>query len=349
MTHYLQNLFIFTLAVAPYMLGGLLIAGFIHSFISISFIKKQLGKRGFFSVVKAALIGVPLPLCSCSVIPTAITFKKAGASNGATSSFLISTPESGVDSIAVTFSLMDLPMTILRPLAAFFSAIFAGILQDLFNVNGGEELKEEVKSCCSSKDKKSEDSSSLSFKHRIIKGLKYAYVDLFDDIAFWVFLGLTVGALIQTALPDNMLEAVSGPYSRILLLLIGVPIYVCASSTTPMAVSMILKGLSPGSALILLLVGPATNISNMLVLQKYIGKKGVFINVFSISFVALLMSYFVDYLYTKMAWSIHDYKILGMNHYQNEILLFDIVIVSVFSLMIFKGIFLKEIRPRLIK
>ncbi len=350
MYNYLENLFLFTSMVAPYMLGGLLIAGPIRSMLSLEFIKKQLGNNGVVPVLKAAMIGVPLPLCSCSVIPTAITLKKAGASNGATSSFLISTPESGVDSIAMTYALMDLPMTIIRPIAAFASAIVAGLLQNIFNKKEYElALSGSGKSCCHQKKSCCDDENSIkkeSFVKKIIDGIKYAYTDLFDDIALWVLIGLLVGALIQTVVPESMLTSISGPYSRMLLLLIGIPIYVCASSTTPMAVSMILKGMSPGTALILLLVGPATNISNMLVLQKYIGKKGVIINVLSIAVVALLASYLVDYCYLTFGWSVSSFKIMGNIDHHSGVSLFNTVCIAIFSVMILKGIWKSFIKKK---
>ena len=354
---FLSTLWNYILISAPFLLIGLLVAGFIHSFISVERIKKAMGGKSFWAVIKAALLGIPLPLCSCGVIPTAVTLKKNGASNGATSSFLISTPESGVDSIAMTYAMMDLPMTIIRPVAAFFSAFFAGVLQFMFNEDTTdpseiedvksccpsqkkEEVKVEKTSCCPSKkvevveektsccpSKKSEVKSSgcgsktmnpsdlerNTFAAKVARMFKFGYFDLLDDLAGWLTLGIIVGASIDFFVPADIFGELNGYAARALILAIGIPMYICASATTPIAASLVLKGMSPGTALLILLVGPATNISNILVLQKYIGKKGILINVFSIAFVALIMSFLTDYLYTLYSWPV-DFKIAEHDH-----------------------------------
>jgi len=292
---YLHVLWSYLLVSAPYLLFGFLISGVIHQFVPMETVKKWLGAENKSTIFKAALVGIPLPLCSCSVIPTAVTLRKSGASNGATSAFLISTPESGVDSISITYALMDLPMTIIRPIAAFFSAFFAGLLQYWFNdfKLPESEVDAPVKSCCGSK--KTVEKKSLKENMRGV--FQYAFGKLSDDIAGWLTLGIFLGALINFIVPADFFTSMSMIENRLMILLIGVPLYICASASTPIAVSLMLKGLSPGSALLLLLVGPATNISNIAVLQKYIGKKGVIFNVFSIVFVALIFSFLVDYLY----------------------------------------------------
>lgn len=306
---YLETLWRYILFSAPYLIFGLVVAGIIRSFLSVDIIKDKLGARSFKSVFWASLAGVPLPLCSCSVIPAAVTLKKSGASNGATSSFLISTPESGIDSIALTYSLMDLPMTILRPLVAFISAMTAGLFQNGFNQFTYVDQEESKKSCCHHDHEKSE---KLLFKNKIGNGLKYAFTDLINDISWWLAIGLLLGAAIDFFVPANFFESLSGWTGRFIILGIGLPLYICASASTPIAASMVLKGLSPGAALIFLLVGPATNFSNIAVLQKYIGKKGIIINVIVISAIALISSYLVDnyYLGKMISWRVEEH----MNH-----------------------------------
>lgn len=294
--NYFEALWHTILLSAPFLILGLLISDVIKQFIPMEKVKKWLGKASFSSVVKAAIVGVPLPLCSCSVIPTAVTLRKSGASKASTSAFLIATPESGVDSIAMTYALMDLPMTIIRPVAAFMSAFFAGMMQIIFNkeVPVEETVENEVKACCS---KNKEAPKKVTLPEAIKNSIKFGFGDLINDIALWFGFGLVASAMIMVFIPSDFFMTLGTEGSRFLILLVGIPVYICASATTPIAAALVLKGVSPGAALLLLLVGPATNISNILVIQKFIGRKGVFLNIFSVIFVGLFFSYLTDYLY----------------------------------------------------
>lgn len=328
---------------APYLLLGLILSGFIKQFIPMEKVKKWLGKDNFSSVFKASLVGVPLPLCSCSVIPTAVTLRKSGASKASTSSFLISTPESGVDSIAVTYAIMDLPMTILRPVAAFFSAFVAGAFQMFFNKEESAESIESVEvkdSCCGSGMKKNVVKEPMA--DQVKNAFRYGFKDLIDDIAFWLLIGLVLGAIIQVLVPENFFQHLSLNQSRLLILAVGVPVYICASATTPIAASLILKGMSPGTALLLLLVGPATNASNIMVLQKYIGKRGVFLNVLAVIVVALAFSFITDFMYLNFFetnWALgelHDHEMISWWEKASGVIL---------SALIIKGVFKEKIQP----
>ena len=248
---------------SPYLLLGLLLAGIIHTFISNELITKHLGGKNPLSFIKASLFGIPMPLCSCSVIPMAAMLKKNGASNASTSSFLISTPETGVDSISVTYALIDLPMTIFRPVAAFLTSIFAGVLQHIFNKEDYlEEIKTEEKGekkdhCCES-EKSSKKTNRPSLFQLIKKSLRYAFIDLIDDMSLWILFGLIMGALMDIIIPNDFFENLSPATARLAIIVVAIPLYICASATTPLAVTLIAKGLSPGTALLLLLLGPAT-------------------------------------------------------------------------------------------
>jgi len=339
---YLKVLWAFLQVSAPYLLFGLLISGVIHEFVPIAKVKKWLGAKNFASIFKAAAIGVPLPLCSCSVIPTAVTIRKSGASNGATSAFLISTPESGVDSISITYGLMDLPMTIFRPVAAFCSAFVAGTLHMFFNdfELPESEIEAPVKSCCGSKK------FVPVQNNRILNIFKYGYGKLSNDISAWLTFGILLGAMIEFIVPADFFTGMGMIQNRLMILAIGIPLYICASASTPIAVSLMLKGLSPGSAILFLLVGPATNISNIAVLQKYIGKKGVVINIFSIASVALIFSFIVDYVYAH-------YFTLKLNeqlaHHEHGDNLFETIAAFLLIILLVKGIYLEKIKPRLQK
>lgn len=332
---------------SPYLLFGLMISGIIHQFITVDKIKKWLGQNNFINVVKAAIIGIPLPLCSCSVIPTAVTLRKSGASTASTSSFLIATPESGVDSISMTYALMDLPMTILRPIAAFLSAFLAGTLQLVFNKQG-PVIEEEVKSCCKSKNNcGSMDDRKPTFLENIKEMFQFAFGSLVNDISLWLAIGIIAGSLIDFLVPENFFLNLSPNQGRLAVFVIGVPLYICATASTPIAVSLILKGMSPGVAMILLLVGPATNISNIAVLQKYIGKKGVIINIFSIVLVALLFSYLVDYLYAN--YFPLDFVKAFASHEHSQAAWWEILSAIILSVLIIKGIYFEELKPRFSK
>lgn len=303
---FLEILFNFIIVMAPYLMLGFFVAGLIHVFVSSEKIKKSFGAKGLMGVLKASLLGVPLPLCSCAVIPSAVTLKKNGATNGATSAFLISTPESGVDSIMVTYAMMGLPMAIIRPVTAFASAFFAGVLQLIFNNEDYSEVIEAAPtSCCGPKkpcSSKVVERTSLAAK--FAKTIKFSYIELIDDMAGWLFLGIVAAVCIEFFAPADIFEGLNPTTGRLIILGLGIPLYICASASTPIAASLIMKGMSPGMALLFLLVGPATNISNIFVLNKYIGKKGVLINVFSIGFVALIASYITDYLFSSMGWNL---------------------------------------------
>ena len=341
--NFLNEFWEYTVLVAPYLLFGLTVGGLIHTFVKIDTIKKQLGNPGVGSVVKASLFGIPLPLCSCSVIPTAVTLRKAGASNGATSSFLIATPESGVDSIAMTYGMMDLPMTIIRPIAAFFTSTIAGFLQSGFN-DFEMEKEEEKKSsggCCK---KKAAAAGEAAKESRGKKVFNFAFNDLSDDISWWLFIGILIGALLNAFLPDQFFDQLTGWQGKALMTLVGIPLYICASATTPIAASLVLKGMSPGTALILLLVGPATNLANLSVLQKYIGKKGVVINIITIAVVAIIFSIFIDWAYTYFAWPL-SFRVAGHEH--AHLMWYDHLMGGFLLLLIVKGIYKEKVKPLL--
>lgn len=306
---------------APYFLLGLFASALIHLFLRTDTIKKYLGGNKVSNVLKAALIGVPLPLCSCSVIPAGVTLKKNGASTAATSSFLISTPESGVDSIAMTYALIGLPMAILRPLAAFATAFVAGVAQIIFKTEQEAPTIEEEKKHCCSKSKANAEAPT------VVQSFKYAFVDLLDDMSGWLTFGLLLGALLNMIVPDDFFQNLGAGTSMLMMLAIGVPFYICASASTPIAASLIMKGMNPGSALIFLLVGPATNISNIMIVQKYLGKKAVLINVVAIIIVSVLFAVGVNAFFPNMSVVLSEHK----HEHQST---FQVVLAVIFALML---------------
>ncbi|VAX17925.1 Uncharacterized membrane protein, YraQ family [hydrothermal vent metagenome] len=291
---------------AVFILFGFTLAGIIKVYLPMGAVKKSLGGRNFGSVAKAALIGVPLPLCSCSVIPTAVALRKAGAGKGATSAFLISTPESGVDSISLSYALLDPLMTVFRPMAAFLTAFFAGLLETLFDKDDSvvsTEQKRAEPAGCSSGCEKNAVADDGGATGRLRKIARFAFVEMMDDLAGWMMFGLVFAGVIMALVPEKFFtEYFNESYLAMpAMLFLGVPIYICASSSTPMAAVMIVKGLSPGAALVFLLAGPATNISTIMILRNFMGARSMWIYLFSIAFCSIALGLALDAIYGALA------------------------------------------------
>ncbi len=277
----LHESWLMLLDASVYILFGLLVGGLLKVFLSPAYVARHLGHGRFSSVFKAALLGIPIPLCSCGVLPAAAALKKQGANNGATTAFLISTPESGVDSISITYALLDPIMTVARPVSAFFSAFLAGITENLINPPSKRslamaDLSCPVDGCCDGTDcEPDQHAHHHNFSQRLRQGLKYAVTDLWNDLAVWFLGGLLLGGLITVLIPDEIMVTYlgGGLPAMLLMLAVGIPIYICATASTPIAAALILKGVSPGAALVFLLVGPATNIASLSVLTGILGRK----------------------------------------------------------------------------
>jgi uncharacterized membrane protein YraQ (UPF0718 family) len=279
---------------APYVVFGLLISGVLSTFLNSQFIARHLGQGRVLPVLKAALFGVPLPLCSCGVLPAAMTLKQQGANRGAISSFLIATPESGVDSIAVSYALLDPFLTIVRPVAALLCAIVAGIVENLFPAPPAKACVDRV--VCS---------GETALRRSLTGGFRYAFTDVWQGMAGWFFVGLLLAGVITALIPADWMEhwLGGGVSSLLIMLVVGVPIYICASASTPIAAALILQGVSPGAALVFLLAGPATNVTSLTVLIAILGKRGTLLYLAMLSSGAVLAGYLVDLTYRVMAWS----------------------------------------------
>jgi len=285
-------------SAAPYILFGTFMAGFIHIFFDRERIVKYLGKPGLKSVFLAALFGIPLPLCSCGVLPTAMSLRKSGASKGATLSFLISTPETGVDSIFLTYALLDPLMTVFRPFAALITAITAGISENLFGKREKAPAPPEEEKCVFCEEKEREHKHS--FMSRFTHSMEYAFVDLLGDIALWLAIGIVIGGAISYFVPTSIIESYLGygwP-AMFFMLLIGIPLYICASASTPIAAALIAKGMSPGVALVFLLAGPATNTAGIIAVAKFLGKRSVIIYLLSIAVCSIALGFLLNYIYS---------------------------------------------------
>ena len=324
---YWDALVMMTAEMAPYLLLGFLIAGLLRVFVPRKMYSKHLAPRNMKSVVKAAAIGIPLPLCSCGVIPTAVGLRKEGASHGACTSFLIATPQTGVDSIAATYSLMGLPFAIVRPIAALFTAMFGGWLVNKY-ARDDEKVSElaaqkgehdhcdcedghchhdhhhehghhhEHKECSCGHHHEHEEAQHVTFVGRMREALDYAFVEMMQDVGKWLIIGLLIAALITVAVPNEWLAALHDYklLNMLIVLAVAIPMYICATGSIPIAVSLMAKGLTPGAALVLLMAGPAVNSASMLVIGKVFGKRTLWLYILSIVIGAMLFGLGIDYL-----------------------------------------------------
>ncbi len=278
---FVTNFFTLLNESAPWLLLGLLIAGIIKAYIPEDYLTRHLGGKGMKATIKAALIGAPLPLCSCGVVPAALSIRRAGGSKNATVSFLIATPETGIDSMGITYALMGPFMTIIRPIAAIFSAIFAGFL--VGKSEGGETVEATKKtdspsSCCKTEKPSCCDTPKQAVQtpatNKLKQGINFAFFDMFDDIFIWLFVGLLFAAIIQTYVPSSFLTQYGDSWMAfILMAVIGVPMYICATASTPIAAGFLLSGVSPGAVLVFMLTGPATNIGTLGIIYNELGKR----------------------------------------------------------------------------
>ena len=287
-------------AMAPYIIFGLVFAGILHELVPETIVTKHLGKESIGSVIKATLFGVPLPVCSCGVIPLATSIKKSGASKGATLSFLISTPITGVDSILATYGMFGWVFTIYRVLTSMAIAMVAGILTNYLDKEIIPEAEDEPKSCCcSSTSSCSTQKEGTKKKFSFYKAMEYAFVTLLSDIAKPLLLGLLIGALITIAIPQNLSEFLVeySWISYIIAIAIAVPMYVCATASLPIAAALMLSGVSAGAAFVFLSAGPATNTVTIGVVKKMLGTRSLYIYLGSIIFGSIIFGLGLDYIF----------------------------------------------------
>ena len=283
--------------MSPYLLLGFFFAGVMHAFIPGMVYNRYLGGKGFKSVFYGALFGVPLPLCSCGVLPTAMSLRKQGASKGATASFLISTPETGVDSIIATYSVLGLPFAVIRPVAAFCNAIMGGWLINKFgDKDEVVPVDASANTCCC--HHKQEETHHEGFLGKMREALRFGFVEMIEDIGKWLVIGLVIAGLITVFVPDEFFALFRGntQLSMLLVLCIAIPMYICATGSIPIAVALMMKGLTPGAALVLLMAGPACNMASILVINKTLGRKSLVLYLVSIISMAILWGHVVDYL-----------------------------------------------------
>ncbi len=313
---------------APWLLLGLLIAGIMKWVVPFEILQRHMGSNNMLSIIKSALIGAPLPLCSCGVIPAAIGLRRAGASKSASISFLVATPETGVDSISVSYALLGPFMAIIRPVSAILSAIYAGVLVMFVTRTEQKSMQNEVElnqidsnplpsqnktgSCCSKVEQKKEKTSCCnsakkaepdsSWYNKLKNILSFASGKLLKDITLWLMIGLSLAAAIKTWVPTDVLTQWGGGFTAMMVMaLIGIPMYICATASTPVAAGFLAVGVSPGAVLVFMLAGPATNLSTMGMIRQEMGVRVLLVYLFSILSASIGIGYFAN-------WAIELYQ-----------------------------------------
>ena len=309
-----------------FILFGFFVAGLLKGFIPDNFIQRHLGRQSKSGVFKASLFGVPIPLCSCGVIPAAAGLRDQGASKGAVTSFMISTPETGVDSVAVTYGLLDPVMTIIRPTAAFLTAFVSGLLVNFMDKKvpapkenplpgagtlpkGKSSCSEEGCGCASNTGQGTMVSVPSGVVAKIKKGMSFSFGELLKDIGPWLIAGIILAGVITVMVSPRFITDYLGDgiLAMAAMIALATPLYVCATASTPIAAALALKGLSPGAALVFLLAGPATNVATITVVSKLLGKKTAAIYVGSIMICSMVLGLVVNWLYALLGLDITDW------------------------------------------
>lgn len=286
-------------SMSPYILLGFLLSGLLHEFMPNQFYSRYLSGNSLRHVVLSALFGIPLPLCSCGVIPTAMGLRREGVSKGATVSFLISTPQTGPDSIIATYSLMGLPFALLRSIVALATAIFSGQLINRFDPDLSIQTQKPAPKQTVQKD--------LTFGQKIASALHYGMIDMVADIGKWLIIGLIIAGFITTFVPNEWFSVFQGNtlLSMLAVMILGIPMYLCATGSIPIAVALMLKGLSPGAALVLLIVGPASNVASILVIRSVLGHRSMVIYLLSIVIGAVTAGLCIDHFLPREWFTAH--------------------------------------------
>jgi len=297
-SEFLANFWHFSSLISFYIIIGLIIAGIIKQIIPENFIQRQIGSNTAKSIFKAAILGIPLPLCSCSVIPFATSLKKSGASKSALQTFLISTPITGIDSIMATYGVFGWFFTIYRVIASVFISILAGFLS-MFFIKEDERKTIRNNIWTNQKPKTKEPLISLHVKKKksfLLRVYDYAFNQLFNDIAKSLLIGIILGSLLSTLIPKDITSILSDNLllSYILVLLFSIPLYVCAITSIPIGITLILTGFSPGAAFVFLTAGPATSLITISVVKKILGTKSLIIYLCSVIIGTILFAYIMD-------------------------------------------------------
>ena len=310
MLDFLRNTLDLSLDSAPWLLLGLLAAGLLKAWLPLDLVGRRLGGSGLADVSRAALLGAPLPLCSCGVLPAGLALRRSGASKASTTAFLISTPETSIDSVAISWALLGPVLALLRPVAALVSALTAGLLVGRIERAEPPAVTLPVLNVCTTGcgcDTPADVPAPAGAVARTLAGLRYAFVDLLDDIALWLAVGLVAAGLVVTLVPPAMLAGWgSGLGAMLLMLAISVPMYVCATASTPLGHAMLWAGVSPGTVLVFLLAGPASNLAGLALVRREFGDRALAAYLVGVAGVSLLAGLGLDLVLAALGWDLRD-------------------------------------------
>lgn len=309
--------------MSPYLLFGFLMAGLLSVLIAQETVERHIGRRGVASVFKASAFGIALPLCSCGAIPVGMSLRKHGASKDAAIAFLMSTPQTGVDNIMITFSMLGPLFAVIRPVAALLLGIAGGILSFLFGEkearavgSNGAPVKAArcMEECCA-------PAGGCFTDGKIARALRYGLVILPGDIGGYLLLGLVIAAVITTLIPANFFTPYlgSGLLPMLVMMAVGVPMYVCSSASVPMAAAFIHAGVSPGAALVFLMTGPATNAAAITTIWKVLGRRSIIIYLLTTALGVLGFGALLDLFFTGSGHHMPMAMPWMMPHYVNDI------------------------------
>ncbi|MCX6253126.1 MAG: permease [Bacteroidia bacterium] len=335
-----KELFFILTEMAPYLMLGFFFAGLLHLLFPKKRVRKYMGQNNFKSIFNAALLGVPLPLCSCGVIPTGISFYKHGASKASTVSFLISTPQTGVDSIFVTYSMLGLPLAIIRPIVAFITGLFGGLVTKKIDPEKAETAIQ---------NNENGDELPKGFFPRVKEMFRYSFIEFLQDISKWLIIGLLIAALISVVVPDDFFaDKIPNDFlGMLVILIISIPVYICATASVPVAAVLMLKGLSPGAALVLLMAGPATNAATITMIGKVLGKKSLIGYLGAIITGALLSGLFIDYFLPAEWFRVSEhFSHMGYDHSGMLPVWLKTASAIILSLLIINGYIQKYLNTR---
>jgi uncharacterized protein len=301
---FIREVISISLTAAPWLLMGLLAAGFIKAFIPRAFLQRWLSGNGVAAVSRAAVIGAPLPLCSCGAIPTALTIYRKGAGRGPTIAFLIGTPGIGIDSVLISYALLGPLMALSRALGAVITAISTGLLVSMTltpppfpGITGSTCTKDCGPGTCPGGKAGISRGVEQSTGVRLKEGMRYVFNDLFRDIIPWMLLGLMIAGLLMAFVPPHALAAYgSGFLPMLLMAVVGIPLYICATAATPIGAGLLMAGVSPGTVLVFLLAGPITSTATLGVLRREMGNPALACYLSGIIATTVVLGLMVDQL-----------------------------------------------------
>lgn len=294
------NTWYYTKEASPWLLTGFLFAGLLKAFVPSEILLKYLGGRNIGSILRATLVGIPLPLCSCGVIPTGIGMYKQGASISSTLAFFIATPATTITAIMLSFGMIGSKFTLVWIIACFSIAVLIGILSLFFLKDKPKDLKKNIEKEHTFKIQKIFNCKNCQniFGGKMKEVFRYGFIEMVGEIGVYIFIGLLAAGIISALIPPGFIgkNLGTGVLPLLIIVLIATPMYVCSTASIPLVASLIAKGMHPALGIAFLIAGPATNISPILAIGKVMGKKTALLYLISIIVFSILITFILEFL-----------------------------------------------------